>query len=405
MVLGLVGILAGDISFSEEKKMSTLQKTPQEKTVEKTSEKTSKETQWRLKMRDLYQTLAHVLSNVTNDRRFHDPANRARIEKDARKLSALAHDLDKKVMSYPDGDPTLPIVAGMLSRETKRAVAELKRDNRKYAQMILRSVPAYCISCHTRNPSGSEFAKLPLEPISDLSAFEKGEFFAASRQFDRAQEQYLNVIRNTKEADAYSLEWERAIQRSLMIAVRVKKSPEQGLEIVETVLKEKSAPLFMKGNAEVWKRSLTEWRQEPKREAVTEEGLYAEALRLMARARELQKYPIDRTADVLYLRATATLHELLQLPKTARQGEAFFLGGVAYEVLNPIQLESLHEIYYEACIRKIPHSNLSESCYRRLEEAVFLGYTGSSGTHVPADIRAKLKDLKSLSQIEPIIQK
>ena len=148
---------------------------------------------------------------------------------------------------------------------------------------------------------------------------------------------------------------------------------------------------------------MVDWKNEIPRQAITEEGLYSEALRLTAEAHRLQKYPLDRSADVIYLRASAALHHLLQVaPEGRHAGEAFLLAGLCYEVLKPLNLEELHEIYYEACIKKVPHSATAELCYHRYEESIYMGFTGSGGTDIPQDVKEKLGKLENLAHTSPI---
>jgi hypothetical protein len=355
---------------------------------------------WSAKMQELYKALSELLTDVTSNGRFNDPKNKVRIQAEAEKLASLVHDLNKKEMIRVDVDPTVQMVAEMLGRETKHAAAELKRGNRDYARTILRSVPTYCIACHTRNASGVQFSELPLEPSSgSLSPVERGQFFAASRQFDRAQDQFKSVIQDPETAVTNIFEWEQAVHQSLAIAVRVKNDPAQAREIAKTILKTPNAPSFMKEDAKTWMVSINEWQQELPHHEMTEEGLYAEAVRLMGKARETQKYPMDRTADVYYLRASAATHDLLQVaPKGMHSGEALLLAGLSYEVLSPVNMEDLHEAFYGACIRSAPHSPTAEICYRRLEADITADFTGSAGTDIPEDVRLSLKDLQQVSQ-------
>ena len=361
---------------------------------------------WSRKMQELYKTLADLLTDISSAKRFGDPANRSRIVMETEKLASLAHDLNTKGVLSPDADPTIPLVAGLLAQETKRAALEFKKGNRAYARNLLQTVPGYCIACHTRNATGPQFAQLAFEPTSkSLTALERGEFFAATRQFDRAQTEFIQVIKDPKAAAAYNFDWEKAIHQSLAIAVRVKQDSSQAKEIVQIALNMKDAPSSIKEDAKVWKTSIQEWQEEPARGSTSEEGLHSEALRLMAKARETQKYPMDRTADVLYLRASAIVHDLLQAaPQGVYAGEALLLAGISYEVLSPLKTEDLHDLYYEACIRRSPHTPTSDLCYRRYEQSIFFGYTGSAGTDVPADVREKLIGLKSMSQPAPTVK-
>jgi hypothetical protein len=354
---------------------------------------------WTEKMQGLYQTLSDILTDISGDERFNAPKNKAKIEAHAKKLASLAHDLEKKGVLSPDKDPTIEILSGLFADESQYAYEELKRGNRNYARGVLRSISGYCIACHTRNNSGSQSPKLPT-PLgtTDLTAVEKGEYFAATRQFDLAQQEFDKVVGNLPLSLSRPLEWKRGVQQSLSIAVRVKKDPTRALEIVEHVLSNSGAPYFYKQNALKWKKSIEEWKSEEKPKTVTEEGLYSEAVRLISLAHELQKYPMDRSADILYLRATAVLHELLQLaPSGKRSGEAFLMAGLSYEVLRPLNLEELHDFYFEACIRKNPHTSLAELCYQRYEESVYFGYTGSGGTELPKSVKDRLSKFEALA--------
>ena len=239
-----------------------------------------------------------------------------------------------------------------------------------------------------------------------MTAVERGEFFAASRQFDRAQNEFMRVIKDPKMAKPYRMDWERAVRYGLAIAVRVKQDPAQAEEIVDTLLSPSTAtPVSMREDAKVWKTSIQEWKEEQPRRANTEEGLHAEALRLMSRAREVQKYPMDRTADIDYLRASAAAHDLLQTaPQGVHVGDGLLLAGLSYEILSPLRGEDLHDVYYEACVRKVPHTATAELCYRRYEQSVFMAFGGNSGYDVPEDTLVRLIELRLMSEPTPAVK-
>jgi hypothetical protein len=126
--------------------------------------------------------------------------------------------------------------------------------------------------------------------------------------------------------------------------------------------------------------------------------LMAEAKRLIDSARTLQKYPFDRDADILYLRATSTLHNFLsKYSDSSNAGEALLLLGHCYEILQDLDLWSLHELYFQACIQKFPHSPVAQACYNRYEESIFAGYSGSGGMSLPPQIQLHLNKLKKLA--------
>ena len=354
--------------------------------------------QWRQKMQDLYKIMVEITTDTTSQRRFDAPANKSRIEKNVKKLADRAHSLNKKGIS-PDADPTVKILSGLFQDETKRAYSALMSGNRTYARGALNRVSGYCIACHTRNSSGPNFSSLPLEPSSkNLFPIEQGRFYAATRQYDRALDLFQKIAEDPVAPIQKPIEWEQAIRYGLAIAVRVKNDPDQARALVERVIGSKNSPYFLKEDALKWRESIEEWKNELPRKAVTEEGLHSEAIRLVGQARELQKYPMDHSADILYLRATPLIHQMLQTAPDGRSAQdGLLLAGLSYEALQTLSIDDFHDLYYQACIRKVPHTPTAALCYRRYEQSTYFGYTGSAGTSLPEDIKLNLSELQELA--------
>jgi hypothetical protein len=173
------------------------------------------------------------------------------------------------------------------------------------------------------------------------------------------------------------------------------------LKVVEQVLSKADAPYSLRQQARQWKKSLEDWsKSESSRSGEghlkTEEGYYAEALKLFAEAKQMQQYPADRNADVLYLRATSLLHQMLAaFPQGKRVPEGLLLLGTSYDVLRGLQIPELHEALYVSCVHKAPHSQIAEKCYQQFEESVIFGYTGSGGFSLPPEVEKQLRDLRA----------
>lgn len=357
---------------------------------------------WTQRMRALNKVLSELLPDITSDARFNDPGRRKRIEKNATELAGFAHDM--KGPTPPDADPSIALIADLFDSEAQRAARELKRGNRAYARSILRTVPGFCIGCHTRTigpeSSSAAFQIMPKEPFA--SKLDEAEFFVATRRFDAALDDFERIIGDPAAAQGRQLEWERAVRHALAVSVRVKRDPVRARSIVERVIAAPNAPQFLKEDAVKWLDSVKDWQAEPTRQAVTEEGLYAEAARLAAKAREMQKYPADRAADIVYFRLSATVHDLLrQYPQGSHAAEGLMLLGVSYEALRDLDLWTLHELYYAGCIQKAPHTATAQICYRLYEQSVYAGYSGSGGLSLPQDAKGQLDRLKALAIPEP----
>ncbi len=357
-------------------------------------------TEWAIKMQELFGVFSHLLTDLSSTSQFNSPKNHARIIKEAKTLAKLTHKLGANKMKSPDYDPTLAIVGRLLHEQTEIALSALQEDKPDFARRILRTIPSYCISCHVRNTSGPQLSMLSLEPSHDgLAPVELGQFYAATRQFDRALEQFRLVLL-TKDAQKYDrMSYENAAHESLSITVRVKADPAMTKEIVEDILKSPVADNSLKNDARAWKNSISEWEQENLTKENSTKEMLAKAKVLLSKASTTQTYQLDRTADISLLRASAILHTLLQRPDLgADTAEVLFLTGRSYEVLRPIRTEDLQTLYYEACIVHTPHSLIAQRCYASYKEEVLFGFSGSSGTHLPKAVSNKLQKLEAMSK-------
>lgn len=355
--------------------------------------------EWKLKMQGLYHSLSDLLTDVSSDQRYFDSKNATRIGEEIKSISQFSHSLKATGKNRDQVDPTLVMFSGFLESETNEAARSFKLGYLSYAREILRTIPGDCLACHTRNNLGPDFNSLPLEPTGALEPLEKANFFAATRQFDRAIESFQGILsgKSPVSLDGTKIDGntiESSIRNALLIAVRYKRDPALALSLVQATIDNPTTPQYLKDDAESWKKSIAAWKIEGDRKASSEAGLHAEALRLIARAHSKQSYPMDHSQDIEYLRASTVLYDLIQLAPNGRfASETFMSLGMCQELLSPRRMETLHNVYYEACIEKAPHTDTARACYKRYEQSMYLGFTGSSGMHLPEEIQHKLSDL------------
>ncbi|MBY0469519.1 hypothetical protein K2X30_00010 [bacterium] len=362
---------------------------------------------WKNKMNQMYSLLSELLMDTSMGERFNDPDNRSRITANAKRLSEIAKEMDvalkggkgKAKIQISDKDPSLPMIMDLFYDQTEEAYSALQSGNRDYARGLLRNVTGYCISCHTRSGTGPESSLPKPDGFGKLTAMQKAEFFAASRQFDAALDELKTVIDDGDYAKANPFQWEKAVRYALAIAIRVKNDPAQAKKLTEKVMDSKTAPAFLKGNAKKWKVAVEAWQKESKTTIPKKkDALMREAVRLIGQAKKLQNYPSDRAGDIYYLRASSRLHEMMSLaPKGKELAEALYLAGLSYESLSYLNFWALPDLYYESCIKKAPHTSLSQECYRQLEENTYVGYSGSAGTDIPFAVRDHLNHLQQMA--------
>lgn len=355
---------------------------------------------WRAKMQDLSKVLTDLLPFVADSKRFNDPANAAKIEKDTADLKALAHEL--KVGQMPNSDPSMKVVSSLFDDDLSRALAGLRGGNRDYSRRVLSDTTSYCIQCHTQTNNGPEFPLLKMDlQVKDLKPLDRAEFLAATRQFEPALTAYRQALSEPELARKDSYAYESAAREALAISVRVHSNAKEAESIVKAVLKNRAiSPAFRK-TASAWQKSINDWRREkaPKMkksdDPTLKELTYAEELISKAGSAP----PLDDSQEVTYYRAAGLLHDVLQRPNRSDElsARALYLSGVVAEATRNTNFWDMHETYYEQCIRLKPLTEQARQCDDRLSDAVKMDFSGSAGTNIPENVQTRLNELHDLA--------
>lgn len=342
--------------------------------------------------------LLDLMPVVMNPASFREDAQVARVEKDVKKLLEASRQISHSPM-LREKDPTLRFVASAFHEDLRRVDEAFSMGKREYARYTLMNVTAYCIECHTRTSSGPSFQTPEIEKaLVALNSLERGEYLLATRQFDRALVEFESVIRGELAKDGNLFQLDRAVRYSLAVSIKFLRNPQKALSIVEMIEKSSRSPFFLKQSARSWKSALTSWVRERSQGQGNPNELLSTSRKLIDQGKIAQSGFADRGGDVYFLRALSDLHQLMSM-KISKPvlGESLFLTGVAYESVRDLSVWSLHENYFESCIRQLPASKWSAQCYKRLEESVLAGFTGSSGTRLPMDVQVRLGELKKLA--------
>ncbi|MCM2282846.1 MAG: hypothetical protein NDI61_13485 [Bdellovibrionaceae bacterium] len=358
---------------------------------------------WQMKMNEISQFLGELAPFLYDEAAYNDPANKAKIETLTGKLSELAHDIDKKKMGKkgvqtPDFDPALEVLAAEFDDSVTRAHESFKSGYKDYSRALLRTSVSYCISCHTRVPTAEAKPMSGFNAgLAKAGAAERIRFFAATRQFDLVTSEFEKTF--TDKQNVRVVDLESAARVALSVALRVHKNIDEGLKIAARVAEHPSAPQSLKEEAKIWTKELGLWKSEASTAPTTAPATLAAARELVIRGQILQQSPSDARGDVAYLKASSLLHEMLKKKSTpAETADALYYIGVCYEALRDLGFWTLHESYYEACIRAKPASPRAEVCYSRLNDSVMLGYTGTRGTDIPMDVQRRLNTLQKMAK-------
>ncbi|MCB0384937.1 MAG: hypothetical protein KDD43_06060 [Bdellovibrionales bacterium] len=356
--------------------------------------------QWKDKMQEMSHVLVGIYPYLASPTEFNAPENRRKIQEDAERLAGLAHNVNKQraedKVKKLDKDPFVAVISNTLDRELNLAVEGLRSGKRDFARAVLKNATSMCVRCHSRGTWGPNFVDWEKDKtFQKLKPLEKGELLAAVRRYDQAIGQYETILADKALASNESYDWVKAANSALNVAVRAKQDPVQAEKIVNTILANKSLPAFQRQNAQDWAKAINKWKKDKPKKSDT---LLTQAERILKEARKGEDYWGDRSSYIHYLRSSALLHDFLRTEASVDdQAKALFYLGQSYEVVADMGIGDTNEFYYKACIKRSPHSQISMKCYERLEQNIFLDYSGGGQFNFPTGAMEYLRALRELA--------
>ena len=366
-------------------------------------QKAERKPEWAESMQGLAAEVYALIPFVYNRKAFDDRDNRYVILTRMKKLANGSHQVNPQMgKKYLGDDPLLQFSLDSLNYDIKRAVSSFEAGHLDYSRNTMKSAIGHCFRCHSTTEMGSQ-APWTLEGLENLqlSASDKVDLLVAGRKYDQAIQGVSDYLKNYESMQAQPFEYEAALRKYIWLTARLKQRPSDSLDLLQVIAEQKEVPGFMKAQLQAWMKSLQSWSKTvTKTDKMGPNQLIAEARAAMKDAKMTQEFSRDRGGDVHYLRATGLLHEALKrqtiTPKDRRQ--AYYLLGISYEHLDDLGGWSLHEVYFERCIREFPGTIEARSCFNRLEASLIFGYSGSRGTHLPSEEQERLEELKALAR-------
>jgi hypothetical protein len=352
---------------------------------------------WQWQMQGMAQDVKKLLPYLYNREAYQDPKNRAEIQAYLKEFSSEAHKIDPtNGKPFLSDDLLVQYSLDNLKQDLSRASYSFEIGQYEYSRASAKASLSHCFQCHSVTQPGSS-AAWNLEDVHNLNLapLEKADLFVATRKYDKALTYMEGLLNSADFQQNYAFDFESLLRRYLALIIRVEKAPQRALKELDKILERGGTPHYVEEQAQNWERSLKIWAGEKKTKPKNAKDLFAQVEKRFQRAESAQHFEKDHAGDVEYLRATALLHDGMTLLKTpADEARALYLLGRAYEVLDELGSWNLHESYYEGCINKDPKSAMAQQCYSRLEASLYMGYSGSAGTHLPQEEKERLRRLK-----------
>jgi hypothetical protein len=344
-------------------------------------------------MRHIFQALTTVFPLSLNEQQFQDPAQRQRI---LEALRALSHHAGQLATHGQDVPPYLDFLRRSLASETQKILQRYEQEQYQAAQFALHQLTEHCFACHSKLPYPRRFALgqqfLEAIPLASLPLKERARLAVATRQFKTALEIYETLFQSPA-IEAGNIGLMGAFEDYLKIVLRVDNDFMRAFLTLETFRRRPDVPYYLTEYTGSWVDALKELQNV---EAPDEVLPYARTLIREAQGRN--RFPADRLGLVHFVVASSHLQRYVEASTV--QGpvlaEAYYLLGVAESYMSRSLWISETEFFLETAIRLAPKSVHARKAYAFLEQYVLAGYTGSSGLHLPDDVRAHLVELRRL---------
>ena len=272
------------------------------------------------------------------------------------------------------------------------ALISFTKDDKDWAAWRLRTISGTCVSCHSSFGVDVRY-KNDKAIDKNLSDYGKAELYLISRQITKAKESFYKATLSAAKEDMHQKILEAA-RRLLVIYTRFEINPKEALERIKNIQKSSKLSEYEQEIFKEWTNAFMEWSKEKNPKEVT----YSKAKKLASVAFGSEPM-LSQAGSVQLLRASGIYHQLFmqQKLKNNEKAEALYYLGLIYARLPLYVINEMPQFYLELCIREFPGTAYAKKAFALYRELTAYGYTGSSGMHLPEDVKAELKELKNVT--------
>jgi len=335
-------------------------------------------------MIQLRDELATLEPYIYSSLKFENEVSQKFILEKVQNLARLSRNL-RHSPAVEEKDPTVRHLAGKFSERLERAEFHFSKGRKEFARDYLMSVKNFCVHCHIGASGGPNYTASAVkgEFFKDLRSFDRVEYYLSRREFNAASGELAKILKAKYTNQNQPPYLGRAAFLAMQISVQHLQNKKLAQQVVINIEGNSSLPLFLRNKAELWKKSLLNWKNESLGSAV-------EAMTLFD----------QRVSEVDTFRALPVI--LAGLTDSGggspQNATLFYVAAKAYQSLDEFAPRDIAEVYFEACIRERPHSDQARNCYMEYSDSVRGDLDGSFGKVTPPAVRAKLEELKKLAE-------
>lgn len=345
---------------------------------------------FRANMRDAQQLSNELFSYVWNPTLFNSKNNEPKISALLKELSKDFHEVKKTGTAY-ELEPGFQIVLSTQRELLKNISSRFNNGQKDYALWKLKGMGQNCIACHSRlNVPYDFFGDVTVKSQKTIEGeFSEAEFLFASRKFDQASKNFLEIAQKSAKLPGQSDFSISALKYWLLIEVRVKSRLSEAADSLNKLVK---AKLYDQDRSEI----LNNWVEDLLKANQSQETLLANMPDILAEDQNINE---NREREfVANIRATSILHEFLDSnPLSTKRKRALLNLGATYLKIPLPSLSVFGPMYLEQTIREYPKTKEAKLSYKLYKQNLEIEFTGSGGLNIDSQQKAKLDYFKKLS--------
>lgn len=344
-------------------------------------------------MQQVFVQVAEVLPLSFDDAAFRSPSNKTAIKDALNALKTHAQDLEKHTRGK---DRSLAYVARSFKEDARNLSRYFDKGAYEEAQFTLHNMTDNCITCHSSLPESHKVppaeAFFKAVKIEALHPVERAHFYVMSRQFDQALATYEDYFTKTVPPSSYA--GLGSFADYLKVSAQVKSDLARPRRMLEAALSRSELKAPAREQLQKWVFAIDGLQKE----RALEQTSLTHARRILDEGKRLMEFPRDRDGLIHYLVASAILQRYVHEHQShgIDVAEAYYMLGITEPLLSQSFWVSRSDFYLETAIRFAPAATFAPKAYRLLEESYTVGFSGSSGTHIPDDVQALLSELHEL---------
>jgi tetratricopeptide (TPR) repeat protein len=349
----------------------------------------------RARMREIFAAMRTLLPLSLDADAFEDPEQRQNIGAALALLDQSAAGLARHGRSQ---EVPFAHLSRTLANDAHDIHTRFEQGHVREARYLVQTLAETCVACHSRLPAASDAPTsrdfMADAAVKKLPLPQRAKLAYATRQFDDALALYEKLMQE-RSVPANEIDLDGHLDDYLELVLRVRGEPARAQRALTRFAQRDDLSPALRGEVASWQTSLAR---------LTNRGPVAspveEARREIARAEAGLPERDERDALVDYLDASALLHRHVADASVPRseQADAYYLLGLIETRTGRSFWLSQAEAYLETAIRLAPGEPVARDAFALLDEFLVSGYSGSSGTHVPPDVREKLDTLRRISE-------